>query len=110
MTVGRGGDEHSVRVDPRPRRARAMGGGQGVARTEIEELLGPFDAPAFPASVVPRRRLVERLDAAVRGKLTIVVAPAGWGKSVLLAQGARTRRDRVAWLAPRPDHDARTFT
>jgi LuxR family maltose regulon positive regulatory protein len=57
-------------------------------------------APALPATHVPRTRLLDRLDLALRHPLTLVVAPAGWGKSVLLS--AWTRSDRasapVAWV------------
>src|SRR5664279_1102569 len=45
--------------------------------------------------LVPRARLSERLDRGVESKLTLVSAPAGFGKSTLLA----------AWLASRPADD-----
>jgi LuxR family transcriptional regulator, maltose regulon positive regulatory protein len=41
--------------------------------------------PPRPGAVV-RRRLQERLEAASSTRLCIVVAPAGWGKTTLLAQ------------------------
>ena len=40
--------------------------------------------PAVTAPVVPRPRLFERLTAGVRGPLTLVSAPAGSGKTVLI--------------------------
>ncbi len=42
--------------------------------------------------------LLARLDAAVRGTLTFVVAPAGWGKTVTLAQWARKHEPAVRWF------------
>ncbi|MFF3950089.1 LuxR C-terminal-related transcriptional regulator [Streptomyces sp. NPDC001902] len=56
--------------------------------------------PARPRQFVPRPRLLRRLDAAVE-PVVVVSAPPGAGKSVLLADWARTleARDRqVAWL------------
>jgi LuxR family maltose regulon positive regulatory protein len=47
--------------------------------------------PALRLKHVPRPRLLERVQAGVRGKLTLIAAPAGFGKSTLLS----------AWLAAR---------
>jgi len=52
-----------------------------------------------PNRTVARPRLLRRLDAAARGKLTLVVAPRGYGKSVLLDQWASTRQDLTALLS-----------
>ena len=53
-----------------------------------------------PGAVV-RSRLHERLHAAGPTRLTTVVAPAGWGKTTLLAAWARDPAERrpVAWLS-----------
>ncbi|HEX5164988.1 MAG TPA: AAA family ATPase, partial [Thermomicrobiales bacterium] len=49
--------------------------------------------------VVRRTRLVDALDAAIpRHKLTLISAPAGYGKTTLLADWARASRLPVAWL------------
>jgi LuxR family maltose regulon positive regulatory protein len=40
------------------------------------------DLPQVPHWVVPRARLSERLDLGARGRLTLVVAPTGWGKTL----------------------------
>ena len=53
--------------------------------------------PAPRSRVVPRPRLIERLDAGLDGKLTLISAAAGWGKTTLVS----------AWIAalqvsPRP--------
>jgi LuxR family maltose regulon positive regulatory protein len=42
--------------------------------------------PAPRATAVPRARLVERILAGLRGRLTLIAAPAGFGKSTLLVQ------------------------
>ena len=41
--------------------------------------------PALRSGLVPRRRLDERLDGALGQGVVLVVAPAGYGKTVLLA-------------------------
>jgi LuxR family maltose regulon positive regulatory protein len=51
---------------------------------------------------VPRPRLIERLDAGLHRKLTLVSAPAGFGKTTLLSEwGADYRKSkiRVIWLS-----------
>lgn len=55
-------------------------------------------APGRPPDYVARPRLEAALDKAVTGKLTVLCAPAGSGKTALLAAWA-ARRDDVAWLA-----------
>ena len=60
---------------------------------------------------VPRDRLVRRLEES-RARLGVVVAPAGWGKTRLLAQWATSpgRSRRVAWLSlDASDNDAHRF-
>ncbi|WP_086850600.1 LuxR C-terminal-related transcriptional regulator [Amycolatopsis kentuckyensis] len=67
--------------------------------------------PGPPADFVPRPRLRTTLDGAGEAALVFVGAPAGFGKTVLLAEWAR-RRDggAVAWLsADTDDNDERLF-
>ncbi|SIS00061.1 LuxR C-terminal-related transcriptional regulator [Micromonospora avicenniae] len=45
--------------------------------------------PALPEPVVARPRLLRRLDEGSAGSVTLVSAPAGWGKTTLLAAWAR---------------------
>ena len=55
--------------------------------------------PNAPAHAVDRPLLRERLDEALAAPLTLVVAPAGSGKTVLLSQWAASRPDlRFVWL------------
>ena len=49
--------------------------------------------------LVPRPRLAERLDEGLAGGLMLVCAPAGYGKTVLLAGWARRGQQPVAWLS-----------
>ena len=55
--------------------------------------------PHVPARHVGRARLLALLDAAEPGALLLVSAPAGYGKTQLLAEWAARRPDRVAWLS-----------
>ncbi|MCL7455455.1 MAG: hypothetical protein M8467_20665 [Anaerolineae bacterium] len=61
--------------------------------------------PSLRRNLVPRQRLLERLDEGLRRKLTLVSAPAGFGKTTLLAgwiQGlgaAGSPPVKVAWIS-----------
>lgn len=65
--------------------------------------------PPPPAHAVERPRLRSRLDAALNAPLSVVVAPAGSGKTVLLSQWAASHPDvRVIWIGLEPaDSDPR---
>jgi LuxR family maltose regulon positive regulatory protein len=61
-------------------------------------------APPPRAELVARPRLVERLNAGLDRKLTLVSAPAGYGKTTLIAdwlqgQGEATLARQLAWLS-----------
>ncbi len=57
-------------------------------------------APVVPPSaVVPRTRLLERLDAAADARVISLSAPGGYGKSTLVAQWTQRQPRRVIWLA-----------
>src|SRR5664279_2575772 len=63
-------------------------------RSAPAELLATKLAPPrLPTRLVARQPLFNRLEAGLARKLTLVVAPAGFGKSTLVA----------AWLAGRSD-------
>lgn len=68
-----------------------------------------FTPPRTPESLLSRERLLQRLDAAVSRRLTLVRAPAGFGKTTLLAQWYRHRLrqgDALAWLSLEEDDNA----
>ncbi len=72
----------------------------GVATAEQDILLAtklyvPGPRPGF----VPRPRLAARLEEGLARGLVLVCAPAGSGKTVLLADWARRGRRLVAWLS-----------
>src|SRR3954451_7576873 len=57
--------------------------------------------PPPPRPLVVRNRLIDRLDIGTRGPLTLLSAPAGFGKTSLLSSWLAAGARRGAWLAPR---------
>jgi LuxR family transcriptional regulator, maltose regulon positive regulatory protein len=70
------------------------------AAAERDALLATkLHVPGARPGFVPRARLAEQLDAGIEQGLMLVCAPAGYGKTVLLADWARGGQRRVAWLS-----------
>ena len=64
--------------------------------------------PRLPAGLVPRQRLIEQLEAGLARKLTLVAAPAGFGKSTLVAGWIQPHS--FGWLSLEPgDNDPVRF-
>ena len=79
--------------------------GASLGSAALRRRLGP---PRLPADLLSRPRLLRRLDDWA-GMLCVVAAPAGFGKTTLLAEWARTtRRGRVAWMSV-DEEDAEPF-
>ena len=57
-----------------------------------------FVPPPRP-NAVPRPRLVERLNAGLHRKLTLLAAPAGFGKTTLLGEWVARNQRPTAWLS-----------
>ena len=55
--------------------------------------------PPPPPTVVPRPRLLERLNEGLHGKLTLVSAPAGFGKTTLVSAWVAACARPVTWLS-----------
>ena len=64
--------------------------GQTVAASPLLET--KLYVPKWRPGLVPRARLIEHLDRGIERKLTLVSAPAGFGKTTLLAE----------WIAATP--------
>ena len=93
----RGSDHGPARAAP-PRPQRSPG--------RIQEMrpAGGFAPPEPPEIAVARMRLVSLLDPPPQRSVTVVVAPAGYGKTVLLSQWAAARSGtRVGWLTAEPE-------
>ena len=71
-----------------------------AAASERDVLLATkLHVPGPQQDFVPRPRLAERLDEGLSRGLVLVCAPAGYGKTVLLADWARRGPRPVAWLS-----------
>src|SRR5215831_2267484 len=72
---------------------------QAVTGRPAGLLATKFHLPHPPPGSVPRQRLDRRLDDSLGSELTLVSAPAGFGKTTLLAEWCRRQRRPVAWLS-----------
>ncbi len=67
--------------------------------------------PQAPTNFVPRPRLLQQLDNALHNRLTIVRAPAGFGKTTLVADWVAVRKLPTGWLSlDSADSDPSRFT
>lgn len=55
--------------------------------------------PLLRPDTVLRQRLIKRLDASLHGKLTLVSAPAGFGKTTLITEWLSSKQHSAAWLS-----------
>ena len=62
-------------------------------------LSGRLAPPRLPAALVERESLLICLDGALATPLTLLSAPAGFGKTTLLSAWARRHEAQVAWLS-----------
>jgi len=83
----------------------------GVAATGPEVLLATkLYLPRPQADLIPRPRLAEALGEGMAGALIVVSAPAGFGKTALLADWIRQEGKPAAWLSLDPaDNDPARF-
>ena len=85
---------------------------QGPASTVIPPLEGRFYRPPLPDGYVLRPRLCERLSAGLEGRLLLVSAPAGFGKSSLAVEFCQSlpAHWQSLWLGLSPrDNDPGRF-
>ena len=63
--------------------------------------------PRLPSFCLPRQRLLARMEEGCAGKLTLVLAPAGSGKTTLVRQWIETQGQdmQVAWFSLDPEDD-----
>ncbi|WP_296257895.1 MULTISPECIES: LuxR C-terminal-related transcriptional regulator [unclassified Pseudomonas] len=67
---------------------------QGIANHAVTALEGRFFRPPLPEGHVPRARLCERLRAGLSGRLLLISAPAGFGKSSLAVEFCESLPDQ----------------
>jgi LuxR family maltose regulon positive regulatory protein len=78
-------------------------------RHQVPLLEPKFHAPRLHATHVERKRLLEKLDAALQGKLTLLCAPAGFGKTTLISQWMENNRVRGQASLAQPSADLPPF-
>ena len=61
--------------------------------------------PSLRPELVSRPRLLERLKMGLQSKLTLVSAPAGYGKTTMVSKGVRSSQMPVGWLTLDDDDD-----
>ncbi len=71
----------------------------GSSRPPFELSDSKLQAPLSRSGIVARTTLLRRVSEAVAPTLICLIAPAGYGKTTLLAQWAHSKRPRVAWLS-----------
>src|SRR5689334_2439031 len=95
------------RAEPSSRRAaKPPARGPDASGTRVDPVeAAALAVPPAPAGAVRRPRLEARLDDGVQGPLTLVSAPAGTGKTVLVSSWAAALEPRwtAVWLSL---HDA----
>lgn len=68
-----------------------------------------FIPPVRP-TLIPRLRMIQKLNAGIGGKLTLICAPAGFGKTTLISDWLQQTDLPVAWLSLDPgDNDPTRF-
>jgi LuxR family transcriptional regulator, maltose regulon positive regulatory protein len=80
----------------------------GVVEPLTRAVPAPSDAVAAPpgaGQAVVRTALLNRLRSAADGTIVTIVAPAGYGKTTLLAQWAERTRRPVLWVDLEPEDD-----
>src|SRR5260370_28755563 len=87
-----GGVSWRVRVAGQP----AAGPGAAVAERDVL-LATKLHVPGPRPGLIPRLRLADRLDQGLDSGMVLVSAPAGYGKTVLLADWVRRGQRPVAW-------------
>ena len=69
-----------------------------------------FHPPNLPSNLVSRPKLADRLERGSSRKLTLVSAPAGYGKTILVCEWMATYKKRVAWFSlDKEDNDPVRF-
>src|SRR5262245_19684110 len=75
-------------------------------------LTAKLSIPQLPPGLVVRQRLIDRVSNGVDGRVTLISAGPGWGKTMLAASWATSQPDsaHLAWVSlDRDDNDAAVF-
>ncbi len=95
--------EFVVTMHPVPKTAANLGSPSSLMRTKLYR-------PRSRSDMISRARLIERLNDGLHGNVTLMCAPAGYGKTTLLTQWLQTIDRHTAWLSlDANDNELRTF-
>jgi len=74
-----------------------IGIAEAIINTEL--LKTKFYIPQTPPELISRMQLIKKLNAGLVGKLTLISAPAGYGKTTLLSEWIRGTKIPVCWIS-----------
>jgi len=111
MAMGTDNKELRLRAAVIPPLAEAEGSPDRIFMAENTEILiTKLQVPLLPSHLVPRPLLMQRLDAAIQRKLTLVSASAGSGKTTTLGEWVACSSRPVAWISlDESDNDPSCF-
>src|SRR5438128_7136312 len=89
---------------PAPRGALLPGDTAGSTSEQLL-LVTKLARPSVGADLVPRPRLVNQLQLGIQRPLTLIAAPAGFGKTTLLSTWLEHAPLRSAWVSLEQDDD-----
>ncbi len=93
----------AVSTPPVPKIAATVGHPGSLIQTKLHQ-------PRSGSDIIPRAPLLERLNAGLAGNVTLLSAPAGFGKTTLLAEWLQTIERHSAWLSlDTNDNELRIF-
>ena len=64
-----------------------------------------FYPPPLPSNHVRRPHLIQELNTGIQRKLTLISAPAGFGKTILVSEWVEAQKEPIAWLSLDPQDD-----
>jgi LuxR family maltose regulon positive regulatory protein len=107
------GRTEALRLSRLEETAQTLSRGQKATQALDQGMLvlsGRLAPPRLPTALVERERLLATLDEALARPLTLLSAPAGFGKTTLLATWASRQTIQVAWLSlDEPDNSPPRF-
>src|SRR5438132_5352858 len=90
---------YSMSIDAVRTRRRATRGARSLPEPGFAVFAGKVKPPTVRPGVVTRSALVTRLRRSDVTQTVLVIAPAGYGKTTLLAQWAAAETRPVAWMS-----------